>query len=176
MAYGRAQQEERTGSYYTYGNVAYELQPRYVPSPARQEEEEEARKRAARAAEQEERETRLSFAKTLGIAFVLFVGCIAFVGMHVVVDHAEVSLRQQKSKLEDLKAANDVLEAELTAQLDLDYIKQEATERLGMSEPQSYQMVYIDVPKQSYTVQYDTEDTTEKLSLWGKLLNIFKKD
>ncbi len=96
--------------------------------------------------------------------------------MHVIVDHAEVSLRQQKSKLEDLKAANDVLEAELTAQLDLDYIKQEATERLGMSEPQSYQMVYIDVPKQSYTVQYDTEDTTEQMSLWRKLLNIFKKD
>lgn len=178
MAHGRVQQEERThiGSYYTYGNVAYELEPRYIPAPARQEEEEEARKRAARAAEQEERELRLSFAKTLGIALVLFIGCIAFVGMHVIVDHAEVSLRRQKSELEDLKAANDVLEAEMTAQLDLDYIKQEATERLGMREPQSYQMVYIDVPKQSYTVQYDTEDSTKKASLWRKLLNIFKKD
>lgn len=174
MAHGRVQQEERThiGSYYTYGNVAYEL----APQSTWQEEEEEARKRAARAAEQEERELRLSFAKTLGIALVLFIGCIALVGMHVIVDHAEVSLRRQKSALEDLKAANDVLEAEMTAQLDLDYIKQEATERLGMREPQSYQMVYIDVPKQSYTVQYDTEDRTEEVSLWGKLLSIFKKD
>ena len=92
------------------------------------------------------------------------------------VDQAEVSLRREKSKLEDLKSANAILEAELTEQLDMDYIKQEATERLGMSEPQPYQVVYINVPKQSYTVQHDTKETTAEASLVDKILDFFKKD
>ncbi|MBQ7757882.1 hypothetical protein [Anaerotignum sp.] len=164
-----------TGSYYTYGNVAYELQPDYTPYRVR-EEEEERRKEAARIAREEARENRISSVKMLGVALVLFIGCIAFMGMHVVVDNAEVSLRRQRSTLEDLKSANAILEAELTEQLDMDYIKQEATERLGMSEPQSYQVVYIDVPKQSYTVQYDADDAAESASLLDKITNFFKKD
>ena len=164
-----------TGSYYTYGNVAYELQPDYTPYRVR-EEEEERRKEAARIAREEARENRISSVKMLGVALVLFIGCIDFMGMHVVVDNAEVSLRRQRSTLEDLKSANAILEAELTEQLDMDYIKQEATERLGMSEPQSYQVVYIDVPKQSYTVQYDADDAAESASLLDKITNFFKKD
>ena len=164
-----------TGSYYTYGNVAYELQPDYTPYRVR-EEEEERRKEAARIAREEVRENHISSVKMLGVALVLFIGCIAFMGMHVVVDNAEVSLRRQRSTLEDLKSANAILEAELTEQLDMDYIKQEATERLGMSEPQSYQVVYIDVPKQSYTVQYDADDAAESASLLDKITNFFKKD
>lgn len=164
-----------TGSYYIYGNVAYELQPDYTPYRVR-EEEEERRKEAARIAREEARENRISSVKMLGVALVLFIGCIAFMGMHVVVDNAEVSLRRQRSTLEDLKSANAILEAELTEQLDMDYIKQEATERLGMSEPQSYQVVYIDVPKQSYTVQYDADDAAESASLLDKITNFFKKD
>lgn len=177
MAAKKYQDKNRnnTGSYYTYGNVAYELQPGYTPYRVR-EEEEERRKEAARIAKEEARENRISSMKMLGVALVLFIGCIAFMGMHVVVDNAEVSLRRQKSTLEDLKSANAILEAELTEQLDMDYIKQEATERLGMSEPQSYQMVYIDVPKQSYTVQYDAEDGAEEASLLDKIINFFKKD
>lgn len=37
----------QSGSYYTYGNVAYELQPDYTPYRVR-EEEEERRREAAR--------------------------------------------------------------------------------------------------------------------------------
>ena len=97
-----------------------------------------------------------------GVALVLFVGCLAFMGMHVLVDNAEVSLRRQK--------------AELTEQLDMDYIRTEATERLGMSEPQSYQVVYIDVPKQSYTVQHNADDAAEGTSILTKVTDLWKKD
>lgn len=177
MAAKKYQERNRMdkGSYYTYGNVAYELQPDYTPYRVR-EEEEERRKEAARIAKEEARENRISSMKMIGIALVLFVGCIAFMGMHVVVDQAEVSLRRQKSTLEELQSANAILEAELTEQLDMDYIKQEASERLGMSEPQPYQVVYIDVPKQSYTVQYDADDAAEETSLLDKVKNILKKD
>lgn len=165
----------QAGSYYTYGNVAHELQPDYAPYRFR-EEEEKRQKEEARLAKAEAREARISSIKMVGVVLVLFLGCIAFVGMNVIVDNAEMSIRQQKSTLEDLKSANAILEAELTEQLDMDYIKQEATERLGMSEPQSYQVVYIDVPKQSYTVQYAAEETAEDTSLLEKIKNLWKKD
>lgn len=167
--------QNNSGSYYTYGNVAYELQPDYTPYRVR-EEEEERRKAEVRAAKEEARENKVSFVKMVAVAFVLFAGCIAFMGMHVMVDQAEVSLRKEKSNLEDLKSANAILEAELTEQLDMDYIKKEATERLGMSEPQPYQVVYINVPKQSYTVQHDAEEPSADTSLVDKILNFFKKD
>lgn len=166
---------EAGGSYYSYGNVAYELQPDYTPYHV-QEETEEGRKESARAAQLEARENKVSFVKMVVVAFVLFIGCIAFMGMNVMADQAEVSLRKQKSKLEDLKSTNAILEAELTEQLDMEYIKTEAMERLGMSEPQPYQVVYINVPKQSYTVQHDTQEATAKTSLVERVLNFFKKD
>lgn len=161
-------------SYYTYGSVAHELQPDYTPYHIR-EEEEERRKAAARIAKAEAREEKVSSAKMILVAVSLFLGCLAFMGMHVVVANEEVSLRRQKSQLADMRSANAILEAELTEQLDMDYIKQEAIERLGMAEPQGYQIVYIDVPKQSYTVQYGADDVKEKASLLGKLASIWKK-
>ena len=161
------------GSYYTYGNVAHELQPDYSPYRIR-EEEEERRKEEARTEKAEARENRIASVKMIAVALVLFIGCIAFMGMNVLVDNAEVSLRQQKNDLDNLKAANAILEAEMAEQLDMDYIKQEATERLGMNEPQSYQVVYIDVPKQSYTVQHNADDAAEGASILAKVTNIWK--
>lgn len=171
----RNQNHMHTGSYYTYGNVAYELQPEYNPYRFR-EEEEERRREEERLAKEEARENRISSAKMLGVALVLFLGCLVFMGMNVLVDNAEVSLRRQKSELESLKSANAILEAELTEQLDMDFIRTEATERLGMSEPQSYQVVYIDVPKQSYTVQHNADDAAQEDSLLTKVTNLWKKD
>ena len=163
------------GSYYTYGNVAYELQPEYNPYRFR-EEEEERRTAEERLAHAEAMEDRKASLKMIGVALVLFLGCIAFMGMHVVADNAEVSLRRQKSELESLKSANAILEAELTEQLDMDFIRTEAAERLGMSEPQPYQVVYIDVPKQSYTVQHYADDAADEASLLTKVTNLWKKD
>ena len=175
MAADRYQYRQRTnaGSYYTYGNVAYELQPDYNPYRFR-EEEEERRKEEERLAKAEARENRISSVKMLGVALVLFLGCIAFMGMHVLADNAEVSLRRQKSELEKLKSSNAILEAELTEQLDMDFIRTEAAERLGMSEPQPYQVVYIDVPKQSYTVQHNVDDVANEASVLAKVTNLWK--
>lgn len=55
------------------------------------------------------------------------------------------------------------------------YIEQEAKTRLGMIEPQAYQIVYIDVPKQSYTVQYEAQaEEKEKGFGIGKFLDVIK--
>lgn len=185
MSAGRKQkkQDMEKRSYYTYGNVAYEVKPEYSPDREREQERErererERRRRARANAERkaESRENSRIFGKSAVAIFLLFAGCIAFMWMNVLVHNAEVSLRRQKSELEDLRAANAILEAELTEQLDMDYIRQEATERLGMSEPQSYQVVHIDVPKQSYTVQYAEDDAVQEDSWLNRLGELLKKD
>ncbi len=146
------------GSYYTYGNVAYDMEQREVP--IHREEKREQNLRMKRALER--RENRMNTVRVLLAVFILFAGCIVFMGMHVMVANAEIELRRQRDKLTDLKAQTTNLEAELAEQVDLDYIKKQATERLGMTEPQPYQIEYIDVPKESYTIQYDTDDSEKK--------------
>ena len=166
--------KERNGrgySYYSYGNVAYEVHP---DRDHRQDEEKEAKERA-RLAKQEARDKRIFCAKVIAVILILFVGCVAFMGVRVRVHQEEMALREQKSELEELRSVNAILEAEATEKLDMDYIRHEAKTRLGMSEPQEYQVVYIDVPKKSYTIQYDTEEQ-EKPSFLSGLLNFREKD
>lgn len=164
----------RGTSYYTYGNVAYELQPDYTPYPLY--EEKRRKEEAAKEARAEAREQRISTAKMILMALVLFAGCLAFMGMHVLVANEEVSLRKQKAELADLKAGNAILEAEITEKLDMDYIKEEAVKRLGMAEPQPYQIVYIDVPRQGYTVQHADDEAEQETSVLEKISNMVKKD
>lgn len=163
-------------TYYTYGNVAYDVQPEYTPYYT-----EEDAKKAQLAKEKvqkiEMRESRITALKLIAIIAILFAGSILFMGMHVRVANENVELRREKSQLADLKSSNAILEAELTEQIDLDYIKEQATTRLGMSEPQPYQVVYIDVPKQSYTIQYASDTTNgEEESGFLNITNRLKKD
>lgn len=138
--------------YYTDGNLAYQLEPE-KNVPVRQP------KRAP-----QPRIKHKPPVHSIHVYFVMalvFLGCVGFMGSGVLVQNKEMQIRQQKNELSELQAQNAILEAELAEQIDLDYIKQEAITRLGMAEPQSYQVVYIDVPKQSYTVQYAVDDTVK---------------
>lgn len=163
-----------THSYYTYGNVVYDLYPTFNPYKA-DEESVANKKKEERLAQAESRNNYLATLRMLCVTMVLFIGSLAFVWMNVLVDNAEVSLRRQKEELENLKMANSVLEAELIEQLDLDYVKTVATERLNMHLPQQWQVVYIDVPKQSYTIQHAKDDVLEDVSWLDKAIDFVKK-
>ena len=163
-------------SYYAYGNVAYDVQPEYTPYYT--DEDKQKNWILEEKAEKDEiRESRITAFKFIVIILLLFAGSIVFMGMNVRVANERVELRKDKNQLTDLKASNAILEAELTEQIDLDYIKEQAGTRLGMTEPQPYQIVYIDVPKQSYTVQYAADTTSEdKNSGFLKFTSRLKKD
>lgn len=164
------------GSYYTYGNVAYELQPDYAPYYEDDKKQQEA-KEAIRQAAAERRENRMHAAHVCMVMLLIFAGCIAIMGATVIVKNQEVQIREKKDELATLKSQNAILEAELAEQIDLEYIKQEAINRLGMAEPQPYQIVYIDVPKDSYTIQYAADEVVEEEpSFIASILNLFKKD
>lgn len=66
-----------------------------------------------------------------------------------------------QSELNELKEDNYYLESEFDNNLNLDYIEEVAINKLGMQKPSSYQIKYINVPKQSYTILYDTESQSD---------------
>ncbi|MFI3174146.1 MAG: hypothetical protein R3Y53_02955 [Bacillota bacterium] len=97
--------------------------------------------------------------QSVAMVFLIFAGAIAFMTTKVQVDNISFEIRQANEELKGLQDMNAILAAELANEVDLDYIKSEAVNRLGMAEPQPYQIIHIDVPKTGYTVQYT--DVTE---------------
>ncbi len=45
--------------------------------------------------------------------------------------------------------------------------------KLGLQLPAEYQIVEISVPKDSYAVQYDSQEVTEEKGFWSFLSDIF---
>lgn len=159
--------------YPVQGSVAYQIQPKEEP------ERVHIKKQQPKLHETrtERREQRLHILYVCVVMLLVFGGCITFMGANVIVAKQEMQIRKQKNELSSIKAQNATLEAELTEQIDLEYIKQEAMKRLDMAEPQPYQVVYIDVPKQSYTIQYAAdENEKEQPSFFDSILNFGKKD
>lgn len=115
--------------------------------------------------------------KLISSVVIVFFGCITTMVMHANIEEQSIVNNRIQDKISEIQNANNMLTAEITEQLSLDFIEKEATIRLGMSEPQAYQICYINVPKQSYTVQYDIGDSNSKVSFdIGAILNVFKKD
>lgn len=76
--------------------------------------------------------------------------------------HSYSNLRLKQSQLNTLKKekitlANQIttIESEMTKKMDLDRIKERAINELGMQKPLAYQIVYIDMPEQSYTTYHE---------------------
>ncbi len=76
--------------------------------------------------------------------------------------HSYSGLRSKQSELNTLKTekvtlANKIttVEAQMTKKMDLDVIKERAINELGMQKPLAYQIVYIDMPEQSYTTYHE---------------------
>ncbi|OUQ59926.1 hypothetical protein B5E58_02225 [Tyzzerella sp. An114] len=167
---------------YNTTSVAYETVPPYYPD----NNEDRQKKRERLLKEKEARAERIrnriiSFKFAVAVVFV-FGCCILTMSSYARVVEKREQINNLKSELSVLQSENNALSAEIAEQTNLEVIEKEAIERLGMSKPQQYQTVYIDVPEQGYTIQYDDNnntDTEEKFSisnLFSKALSIFKKD
>ncbi len=167
---------------YQYGNTARELAPQYeeevyyeerqkrpVRSPSKKHKKGKKRKQSARVHKKTTTRTQAktqakakrrpivitpSAIKSVLMIVMIFAGAIAFMSTKVQVDNISFEIRQANEELKSLQDMNAILSAELANEVDLDYIKEEAMTRLGMAEPQPYQIIHIDVPKTGYTVQY----------------------
>ncbi len=159
---------------YQYGNTAYQLQPEQTDWQEQQKRPQRP-KRPTEVAPQRQRQTdarvqsrpkqRLYIKSTKEAIihnFIVVIGVLMIFGAvvmalvtQVMIKGIEVDIRQDMQTLETLKQQNTALELEMMETMDITYIKEEAKERFNMAEPQPYQIITIDVPKQSYTIQHD---------------------
>ncbi len=158
---------------YLYNNTseAYELyaEPEVYTAP------QSRRKRAKRVKELEKSTERmpLSMLKVFVCIGTVFVMTLGFVNITASNSAKQRELLDLKDKLETINENNAYLETQLNETIDLKRIETIAETRLGMTKPKSYQIKYIDVPKESYTVQYDNDSQTH-IGFMDIVRNLFK--
>lgn len=182
--------KRKQNMYYSSGNVAYHQeyayeQPAYAPDkykPNEKPNKAPKQRPSSRAAikqreKAQKREHLIGKLKLFASISVVFAGTIILMISYAEVSEMRYRISNLKEERSQLESQNVALEAEITEQISLSYVETEATTRLGMSEPQSYQIVYIDVPKENYTVQYDNNvEQDEDMSLIDYIMGLIKKD
>lgn len=179
--YETGKYNQHTDNSYNTTSVAYETLPQYYPS-----KNEDAKKERILQARREKaerlRDRVISFKFAIAVAFV-FGCCILTMSSYARVVEKREQISTLKSELSKIQSENNALSAEIAEQVNLEVIEKEAIERLGMAKPQQYQIIYIDVPEQSYTVQYSNSETKKNENkgfsisdIFSKVLSIFEKD
>ena len=109
---------------------------------------------------------------------VIFLMLIALIGIFASNNKMRTNVTIMTQKLKQLEENNDYLEAELAKNIDLEKVERIATTKLGMQKPSSHQIIYINIPKQSYTVKYESKTSKEDDGhfKFEDILNFFKKE
>ncbi|WP_341877159.1 septum formation initiator family protein [Defluviitalea saccharophila] len=92
--------------------------------------------------------------KLVGNVFLIFIGCLFLMGQYASITFNQKEIKNLKSQLKGIQNTNATLKSEIAESIDLTFIKQKAMGKLGMVEPAPHQIVYIDIPKVSYTAYY----------------------
>lgn len=93
--------------------------------------------------------------------FTFFIFSISILSSYAINIEQKIQIAELKKEYKEIQGNNTYLQTELTKNIDLEVVKKVATEDLGMSKPAKHQVVYINVPKQSYTVQHETQTKSE---------------
>jgi len=92
---------------------------------------------------------------------VFFLGVFAWLISMAYADQTRFTLSSAQNTLKTIQQENTVLEKDLYEGYDLVEIEQIATTRLNMTKPEEYQLVVVNVPRASYSVQYEDVPETQ---------------
>lgn len=113
----------------------------------------------------DDRRYRISF-RTIFTVILIFLGGLGTAFSYAFINDTQSQISKARSALQAQKEANAALRAEITQKYTLDEVAIIATERLGMNKPDSSQTIHINVPKQSYVVLNEEEETPEPENWW----------
>ena len=153
---------------YNYTSVAYDYEKPYKASPKINRRIKKVKKERYIKAEQGLKIFSLKFFITL-IILTSFIISIIFIEALFVQKKFEIQALKEtlKEKTED----NKNLETEIMKNLDLEYIENVASFELDMQKPSPYQIVHIDVPKESYSEKGMLKSENNFME---KIINLFK--
>ncbi|MBQ4347015.1 MAG: hypothetical protein IJC39_01030 [Firmicutes bacterium] len=144
--------------YYNNTSVAYDHV--YLPEPPA----ERVPQRKVRSFREERLARRARSAHRFKLVLVIiavFAGCITLMCAEASVESQRMKNKRLAEELSVLRAENAAIEADMSDELSIEYIKSEAINRLGMVEPQDYQIIHVTVPELSYTVSHSAASESE---------------
>lgn len=133
---------------YQYGSEAYKYNIQAYPASHEEQEQTLSRKHI-----QKQKKENLLFNIKMGICgVVLFGAAISFVYISAQLSIKQNELKTINTQLRDTKSAINSIQSTIASTLNLEYIQYMASTQLNMSEPLPHQVVYIELPKENYTV------------------------
>ena len=93
--------------------------------------------------------------KLTACGLVLFSAALSFVHLTSELSTKQRELRQVTSLVRETQSAINSVQAIIASNLDLEAIQKVAQEELGMAEPLAHQVVYLELPQESYTVYHE---------------------
>ncbi len=130
------------------------------------------KKRVNRAKEKEI--IQLNMPKTIVSIAVIFAFSLALLCTYAVNSSYRSEISSKQAELAKIVEDNQYLKTTLEDNIDLNKVAKEA-EKLGLQKPQAYQITEVQVPNESYTVQYDAKINTQDKSVWEFLKSLLNK-
>jgi len=170
-------------TYYNYGSEAYKYYPEVEYGKHRRRNADVERKaKKTKPKRMTRNKTHYEFVKEKKGDFriclsigTLFTFIVAFVCLFAINTQKESEINANISELKKIEESNSVLQAEIAKNINLKEIEEIAKTKLNMQKPAPHQIVYINIPKQSYTILYDNatvkkEDDFSLENIWNNLV------
>ena len=136
---------------YQYGTEAPQY-PYQVPTPEQSPSFEPLRR------PQTQPKTKIDVFYTIKMALcgsILFASALSFVHLTSELSERQRELRQVTTQVRETQSMINSVQAIIASHLDLESIQTIAQEQLGMAEPLPHQVVYLELPQESYTIYND---------------------
>ncbi len=149
-----------TKKYYVNGNTVRELESPVRRDGRTQEEIEEVRRRKRRRnAARRNRQRAMEMNRGYVFFLTACVFAVAIMAVMLVDMQSRLTTRMQnienlQDKTVDLRADNDARYKNAVTSLDLNHVKDEAVNKLGMSYPKEDQIIYYTVDNNNFMDQY----------------------
>ena len=174
-------QQTRMNQSYVYGNTAPAYHPEYEQGNAyrraleererklRQEEEQRKRLRARRILEREKKKSRMSVV-TMTIATALILGsCALYIQQNSKLSATMKQVATLEAELINITQENDATQKRVETSVNLEDIRKQAMDELGMVYPSENQIVYYHIDNTDYMEQYKDIPTGNESSLFGMI-------
>ncbi len=136
---------------YQYGAAAPQY-PYDIPQPTRQPEYEPLKRPTKRV---KTRVDKVYVAKMSMCCASVFVAALAFVGLTAQLAKQQQYLTRLTKDIREVQSAINSTKAVIAAGVDLETVQKVAKESLGMAEPLAHQVVYLELPQESYTSYHE---------------------
>lgn len=120
---------------------------------------------------QEKEIIQLNMPKTIVSIAVIFTFSLALLCTYAINSSYRSEIATKQTELAKIIEENEYLKTTLEDNVDLTKVAREA-EKLGLQKPQAYQITEVQVPNESYTVQYDAKINTQDKSVWEFLKSL----